>query len=65
VPRTSGAGSPIRASDAVAAALKLHGITDQVRAGRVLTEWSELVGPKIAQRTRPDGVTDSIAGRAP
>jgi predicted nucleic acid-binding Zn ribbon protein len=60
VPRTFGAGSPIPASDAVAAALKLHGITDQIRAGRVLTEWSELVGPKIAQRTRPEGVTDRL-----
>ena len=48
----------LSASDAVAAALAFHGITDQVRAGRVLTEWSDLVGPKIAQRTRPDGVTD-------
>jgi predicted nucleic acid-binding Zn ribbon protein len=50
----------LRASDAVAAALELHGISDQVRAGRVITEWSELVGPKIAQRTRPDGVTDRL-----
>jgi hypothetical protein len=48
------------ASDAVAAALKLRGITDEIRAGRVLTEWSELVGPKIAQRTRPEGVTDRL-----
>jgi predicted nucleic acid-binding Zn ribbon protein len=46
------------ASDAVTAVLALHGISDQVRAGRVLTEWSDLVGPKIAQRTRPEGVTD-------
>jgi predicted nucleic acid-binding Zn ribbon protein len=46
------------AAAAVAAALELHGITDEVRAGRVLTEWSELVGAKIAQRTRPDGVVD-------
>lgn len=51
---------PRTASDAVAAALALHGITDQVRAGRVVTEWSDLVGPKIAQRTRPDGVSDRI-----
>lgn len=57
IPRALGA---LRASDAVAAALAFHGITDQVRAGRVLTEWSDLVGPKIAQRTRPDGVTDRI-----
>jgi predicted nucleic acid-binding Zn ribbon protein len=48
------------ASDAIAAALALHGISDQVRAGRLLTEWSDLVGPKIAQRTRPDGVIDRI-----
>ena len=48
------------AGDAVAAVLELHGITDEVRAGRVLTEWNELVGPRIAQRTRPDGVTDRM-----
>jgi predicted nucleic acid-binding Zn ribbon protein len=48
------------AAAAVAAALELHGITDQVRAGRVLTEWTDLVGAKIAQRTRPDGVSDRI-----
>jgi predicted nucleic acid-binding Zn ribbon protein len=57
VPRTLG---PQAASAAVAAALELHGITDQVRAGRVLTEWSELVGARIAQRTRPDGVVDRV-----
>jgi len=56
-PRT---GAAQTASQAVAAALELHGITDQVRASRVLTDWSELVGPKIAQRTRPDGVTDRM-----
>ena len=54
-PRTFGART---ASDAVASALALHGITDEIRAGRVLTEWSDLVGPRIAQRTRPAGVTD-------
>ena len=48
------------ASEAVAAALEHHGITDDVRANRVLTEWTELVGPRIAQRTRPDGVTDRM-----
>ncbi len=57
VPRTL---ATLTASDAVAAALQLHGITDEIRAGRVLTEWSDLVGPKIAQRTRPDGVTDRL-----
>ncbi|HET7501646.1 MAG TPA: DUF721 domain-containing protein, partial [Kofleriaceae bacterium] len=64
--RASRAGRPpralgtLKASDAVAAALALHGITDEIRAGRIVTEWSELVGPKIAQRTRPDGVTDRV-----
>src|SRR5262245_55105247 len=53
-------GAPQTASQAVAAALELHGITDEVRAGRVLTEWNELVGPRIAQRTRHDGVTDRM-----
>jgi predicted nucleic acid-binding Zn ribbon protein len=51
---------PQTASAAVTAALELHGITDQVRAGRVLTEWSELVGARIAQRTRPDGIVDRM-----
>ncbi len=57
IPRTF---KPQTASAAVAAALDLHGITDQIRAGRVLTEWSELVGAKIAQRTRPDGIVDRV-----
>jgi predicted nucleic acid-binding Zn ribbon protein len=56
-PRTLG---PQTAQAAVAAALALHGITDQVRAGRVVTEWTELVGARIAQRTRPEGVFDRV-----
>jgi predicted nucleic acid-binding Zn ribbon protein len=47
---------PRLAKDAIGAALAFHGITDRVRAERVLAEWSELVGPKIASRTRPHGV---------
>lgn len=58
--RPARAFAALTASDAIAAALDLHGITDQVRAGRLLTEWSDLVGPKIAQRTRPEGVTDRM-----
>jgi predicted nucleic acid-binding Zn ribbon protein len=46
------------AGDAVKAALAFHGISDQVRAERVLTEWTELVGAKIASRTRPYGVVE-------
>lgn len=48
------------AGDAVKAALAFHGISDQVRAQRVLTEWTDLVGPKIATRTRPYGVTERV-----
>lgn len=48
------------AAAAVTRALDFHGIRDQVRAGRLLTEWAELVGPKIAQRTRPDGINDRV-----
>lgn len=46
------------ASDAVKALLKFHGISDEIRAQRVLTEWSDLVGPRIAERTRPHGVSE-------
>lgn len=46
------------AAKAVASALDLYGITDEVRAGRLLTEWVDLVGPKIAQRTRPENIVE-------
>jgi hypothetical protein len=48
------------AGDAVKAALKFHGISDEVRAQRVLTEWAELVGAKISSRTRPYGVSERV-----
>ena len=48
------------AAKAIASALAFHGISDEVRAGRVITEWTELVGPRIAQRTRPDGIHDRV-----
>jgi predicted nucleic acid-binding Zn ribbon protein len=48
------------AKDAVADALAFHGITDEVRVERVITEWTELVGPKIASRTRPYGVFERV-----
>ena len=52
-PRAEG---PRTAKDAIGAALAFRGITDAIRAQRVLTEWSELVGARIAARTRPRGV---------
>ncbi|MEO8706528.1 MAG: DUF721 domain-containing protein [Kofleriaceae bacterium] len=50
----------VMASAAVARALTLHGISDEIRANRLLTEWSDLVGPKIASRTRADGIRDRV-----
>lgn len=46
------------AARAIANALAFHGLSDRVRAERLITEWTELVGPKIAQRTRPDGISE-------
>lgn len=48
------------AGAAVRAALAFRGITDQVRAQSLLTEWTDLVGPKIASRTRPYGVVERV-----
>ncbi|MBX3160030.1 MAG: DUF721 domain-containing protein [Deltaproteobacteria bacterium] len=48
------------AAEAIVDALELYGISEEVRAGRIVTEWAELVGPKVAQRTRPDGVADRV-----
>ena len=56
-PRTFGVQP---AAAAIATALQRHGISEEVRAGRLVTEWSELVGAKIAQRTRAEGVVDRL-----
>jgi predicted nucleic acid-binding Zn ribbon protein len=48
------------AAAAVGAALAFRGITDEIRANRLLTEWTDLVGPKISARTRPSGVFDRV-----
>jgi hypothetical protein len=48
------------AKDAVGSVLALYGIADQIRAERILTEWAELVGPKISSRTRPYGVNERV-----
>ncbi len=48
------------AGEAIRAALDFHGIADDVRGERVVTEWTELVGPRIAQRTRPDRIVDRV-----
>lgn len=48
------------AGDAVLAALDYHHIANEVRGERVVTEWTELVGPRIAQRTRPDRIVERV-----
>jgi len=50
----------VSARDAIRAALDFRRITDQVRGERIVTEWTELVGPRIAQRTRPDRIVDRV-----
>lgn len=59
-PRVPRVREVVAASDAVAAALKLRGLTDEIRANRLLTEWTDMVGPKISARTRPDGIVDRL-----
>jgi predicted nucleic acid-binding Zn ribbon protein len=49
-----------RVRDAVGDALAFHGISDAVRGERLLSEWLELVGPRIAARTRPDGIVERV-----
>lgn len=48
------------AKDAVNATLAYYGISNDIRAERVHTDWYELVGPRIAQRTRPFGVVGKL-----
>lgn len=51
---------PRTAAAAVGAALAFRGITDEIRVSRLLTEWADLVGPKISARTRPYGVVERV-----
>ncbi len=54
------ARAAITAREAVQAALQYHKLADDVRGERVIAEWTELVGPRIAQRTRPDRIADRV-----
>jgi predicted nucleic acid-binding Zn ribbon protein len=49
-----------RAGEAVGAALAFRGISDAVRGERLLAEWLDFVGARIAARTRPDGIYDRV-----
>lgn len=46
------------AATAITEVLAVNGLTDEIRGNRLLSEWNELVGPKVAARTRPDGIRD-------
>lgn len=46
----------VAAKDAVARALAVHGLTDEIRGNQLLAEWSDLVGPRVAARARPEGI---------
>lgn len=48
------------AADAIVDALANHGLSNEIREQRVIAEWSELVGAKVAARTRPDRIVDRI-----
>jgi predicted nucleic acid-binding Zn ribbon protein len=48
------------AGEAIAAALDQAGLTSAVRAHRILTEWRQMVGDRIAARTWPDGLKDRV-----
>ena len=48
------------AADVIIEALANHGLSDEIREQRVIAEWAELVGAKVAARTRPDRIVDRI-----
>jgi predicted nucleic acid-binding Zn ribbon protein len=49
---------PRFARDAIIAALSFRGLANDIRAESLLSDWTELVGARIAARTRPDGIYD-------
>lgn len=40
--------------------LKAYGLTEELRAQRIVADWDALVGPRIAQHTRPLGITRRV-----
>lgn len=53
----------IPAGDAIAEALATAGLTAPIRAHRILTEWRDMVGDRIAARTWPDGLTQRAGAK--
>lgn len=57
---TTRAKETLSAAQAIVSALQHHGLSDEIRGQRVLAEWTELVGPKVAARTRPEGISERV-----
>ncbi len=51
-------GQPERIADMLGRYLRSSGIGDRVKQTEVLSNWAELVGPEIAQATRPLSVSE-------
>lgn len=51
---------PRTAGSLVAAALAARGLTDEIRARDVVLRWHAIVGPRIAARTQPDGLSQRV-----
>lgn len=48
---------PTSAGQLVADTIKAYGLTEELRAQRIVADWDALVGPRIAQHARPLGIT--------
>jgi Dna[CI] antecedent, DciA len=45
----------VAVGDALATLIGVHGLVDELRAFDLLLRWDEIVGERVARRTRPDG----------
>ena len=50
------AQKPSLAGDVLAALLERYGVARDVRAHRLITEWTHIVGPRIAARAWPESI---------
>ena len=48
------------AGDLVARVLTGYGVEREVREHRIVLEWAEVVGERVARRTWPDGLRDGV-----
>ena len=56
-PRTK---NVITAAEALQSITSEHGLTDEMRAHRVIVEWSTMVGPRIAAVAWPEGLNRGV-----